>query len=199
MQSILGELLLWSSNYFCGHWTTVVVIELLAWLFNCYVVSELIVFSKLCTQNTSNKKKIFFLKYLCFHLSVHTWLGWQWEYILRYFSEKLIPICWVMGLLLTKGLHIKWNDKDFQTFKIEITEGHRRLILNIVTKIRNLKLKSITAWRGWRKSRKVVLMQEEIFLLHFTEAHSTKTSHHPPEPSTKFLQCSTNWAMKTHT
>ena len=36
------------------------VIELLAWLFNCYVVSELIVFSKLCTQNTSNKKKNLF-------------------------------------------------------------------------------------------------------------------------------------------
>ena len=100
---------------------------------------------------------------------------------------------------LQKGLHIKCNDKDFQTFKVEITEGHRRLILNIVTKIRNLKLKSITAWRGWRKSRKVVLMQEEIFLRHFTEAHSTKTSYHPPEPSTKLLQCSSNWAMKTHT
>ena len=27
---------------------------------------------------------------------------------------------------------------------------------------------------------------------HFTEAHSTKASHHPPEPSTKLLQCSTN-------
>ena len=33
--------------------------------------------------------------------------------------------------------------------------------------------------------QKVVLMQEEIFQQHFTEAHSTKASHHPPEPSAK--------------
>ena len=40
--------------------------------------------------------------------------------------------------------------------------------------------------------QKIVLMQEQIFLRHFTEAHSTKASHHPPELSTKLLQCSTN-------
>ena len=33
-----------------------VVIELLAWLLKCRVVTELIVFSELCTQNTSDKK-----------------------------------------------------------------------------------------------------------------------------------------------
>ena len=76
-------------------------------------------------------------------------------------------------------------------------KGHRRLILNLVTKIRNLKLKSITAWRGWLESRKVVLKQEEIFQRHFIEAHSTKAR--PPETLTKSLQCSSNWAMITHT
>ena len=71
-------------------------------------------------------KKMFpkhFLKHLCFHLSV-------------------------MVLLFSKWPHMKCNDKDFQTFKMEITEGHRRLILNIVTKIRHLKVRSITAWRS---------------------------------------------------
>ena len=91
-----------------------------------------------------------------------------------------------------KWLHLKCDDKDFQKDK-----GHRRLILNLVTKIRNLKLKSITAWRGWLESRKVVLKQEEIFQRHFIEAHSTKAR--PPETLTKLLQCSTNWAMITHT
>ena len=33
--------------------------------------------------------------------------------------------------------------------------------------------------------QKVVLMQEEMFQQHFTQAHSTKASHHPPEPSAK--------------
>ena len=51
-----------------------------------------------------------------------------------------------MVLLFLKWPHVKCKDKDFQTFKMEITEGHRRLILNIVTKIRHLKVKSITAW-----------------------------------------------------
>ena len=32
---------------------------------------------------------------------------------------------------------------------------------------------------------KVVLMQEEIFQQHFTQARSTKARHHPPEPSAK--------------
>ena len=90
--------------------------------------------------------------------------------------------------------------KIFEPLKWEFQKGNRRLILNIVPKIRNLIVKSITAWRGWWcKSRKVVLMQEQIFLRHFTEPHCMKASHHPPEPSTKLLQCSTNWAMKTHT
>ena len=35
--------------------------------------------------------------------------------------------------------------------------------------------------------QKVVLMQEEIFQQHFKEAHSTKASHHPPEPSAKLF------------
>ena len=83
------------------------------------------------------------------------------------------------------------------TIKIFKDKVHRRLILNLVTKIHNLKLKSITAWRGWLESRKVVFKQEEIFQQHFTEAHSTKAR--PPETLTKLLQCPTNWAMITHT
>ena len=47
-----------------------------------------------------------------------------------------------------KGLHINGNDKDFRTFKMGIQKGNRRLILNMVTKIRNLIVKSITAGRG---------------------------------------------------
>ena len=39
-------------------WTTVVVIELLAWLLNCCVVTKLIVFSELYTQNTQTKKTV---------------------------------------------------------------------------------------------------------------------------------------------
>ena len=33
--------------------------------------------------------------------------------------------------------------------------------------------------------QKVVLMQEQIFQQHFTEAHSSKASHHSREPSEK--------------
>ena len=64
------------------------------------------------------------------------------------FFGEIDPDLLSYGPAFHKGLHIKFSDKDFQTFKIEITGRHRRFILNIVTKIRNLKLKSITAWRG---------------------------------------------------
>ena len=37
--------------------TTCVVIEPLAWLLNCYLVTELIVFCELCTQNTNKQSK----------------------------------------------------------------------------------------------------------------------------------------------
>ena len=47
---------LFSVDYCCGHWITCVVIEPLAWLLNCCVVTELIVFSELCTQNTKNNE-----------------------------------------------------------------------------------------------------------------------------------------------
>ena len=101
-----------------------------------------------------------FWKYLRFHLSVDTWrkscsywvctwFTWRWEKLWKSFSGKLIPIFWVMVLLFWKWPDIKCNDKDIQTFKMEITEGRRRLILNIVTKIRHLKVRSITAWRSW--------------------------------------------------
>ena len=39
-------------------WTTVVVIELLAWLLNCCVVTKLIVFSALYTQNAPTKNTV---------------------------------------------------------------------------------------------------------------------------------------------
>ena len=39
-------------------WTTVVVIELLAWLLNCCVVTKLIVFSALYTQNAQTKNTV---------------------------------------------------------------------------------------------------------------------------------------------
>ena len=39
-------------------WTTAVVIELLAWLLNCCVVTKLIVFSELYTQNTQTKNTV---------------------------------------------------------------------------------------------------------------------------------------------
>ena len=100
---------------------------------------------------------------------------------------------------LKSGFTYSVTIKIFKPLKQKLQKGNRRLILNIVIEIRDLIVKSITTWGGWLKSRKVVLMQEQIFLQHFTEAHSTKASHHPPEPSTKLLQCSTNWAMKTHT
>ena len=99
-------------------------------------------------------------------------------------SEKLILICWVM-VLLKRGFTSMVTIKIFEPLKWEFQKGNRRLILNMVTKIRNLIVKSITAGRGWCKSRKVVLMQKQIFLGHFKEAHSMKASHHPREPSTK--------------
>ena len=35
-----------------------------------------------------------------------------------------------------------WREQDFQSLGVEVAEGHRRLILNMVTKIRTPKLKS---------------------------------------------------------
>ena len=35
-----------------------------------------------------------------------------------------------------------WREQDFQNLGVEVPEGHRRLILNMVTKIRTPKLKS---------------------------------------------------------
>ena len=35
-----------------------------------------------------------------------------------------------------------WREQDFQNLEVEVPEGHRRLILNMVTKIRTLELKS---------------------------------------------------------
>ena len=35
-----------------------------------------------------------------------------------------------------------WHKQDFQNLGVEVPEGHRRLILNMVTKIRTPKLKS---------------------------------------------------------
>ena len=102
--SILGELLLWSLNYYsfvielsCGHWT-----DCLFWTMR----------TKHIKQKNSNKN--LFLEYLCFHLSVdtwrkscsnwvHTWPGWRCEYVLKSSSEKLILNCWVMVLLFLKG------------------------------------------------------------------------------------------------
>ena len=114
------------------------VIELLAWLLNCYVVTELIVFSELCTQKTKPKKCFSQIPMLSSKRVHVTWLA------VRIHSEvffgEIDPDLLNYGPAFhKKGVHIKCNDK------IEITEGHRRLILNIVTKIRNLKLKSKTA------------------------------------------------------
>ena len=39
-------------------WSTVVVIDLLAWLLNCCMVTKLIVFSELYTQNTQTKNTV---------------------------------------------------------------------------------------------------------------------------------------------
>ena len=35
-----------------------------------------------------------------------------------------------------------WREQDFQNLGVEVPEGHRRLILNMVTEIRSPKLKS---------------------------------------------------------
>ena len=35
-----------------------------------------------------------------------------------------------------------WHEQDFQNLGVEVPEGHRQLILNMVTKIRTTKLKS---------------------------------------------------------
>ena len=104
MQSILGELLLWSLNYYsfvtelsCGHWT-----DCLFWTMRTKHIKQ------------KNNNKNLFLEYLCFHLSVdnwrkscsnwvHTWPGWRCKYILKSSSEKLILKCWVMVLLFLKG------------------------------------------------------------------------------------------------
>ena len=160
------------------------------------------------THKTKKIKKIFFSNTYAFIWAwtrgdYHVLIGCTHDLVgsentFKCSSEKLILICWVM-VLLKRGFTSMVTIKIFEPLKWEFQKGNRRLILNIVTKIRNLIMKSITAWRGWCKSRKVVLMQEQIFLRHFTEAHFMKASHHPPEPSTKLLQCSTNWAMKTHT
>ena len=55
MWSILGELLLWSLNYLCGHWTTSVVIELLYgqwtdclfWTMNTKLIKQIIIKAEL--------------------------------------------------------------------------------------------------------------------------------------------------------
>ena len=45
-----------SVNYCCGHWATCVVIELMAWLLNCCVATEMIVVFKLYIQNKTKNK-----------------------------------------------------------------------------------------------------------------------------------------------
>ena len=121
-----------------------------------------------------------------------TWLA-VWIHFEVFFGEIDPELLSYGPAFLKRGFTSSVMIKIFKPLKWELQKGNRRLNLNIGTKIRNLIVKSITAWWGWWKSRKVVLMQEQIFLRHFTEAHSTKASHHPPEPTT------TNWAMKTHT
>ena len=51
------------------------VIELLAWLLNCYVVTELIVFSELCTQKTKQKKCFSQIPMLSSKRAHMTWLA----------------------------------------------------------------------------------------------------------------------------
>ena len=122
-----------------------------------------------------------------------TWLA-VWIRFEVFFGEIDPELLSYGPAFLKRGFTSSVMIKIFKPLKWELQKGNRRLNLNIVTKIRYLIVKSITAWWGcWWNSRKVVLMQEQIFLGHFTEAHSTKASHHPPEPTT------TNWAMKTHT
>ena len=121
-----------------------------------------------------------------------TWLA-VWIRFEVFFGEIDPELLSYGPAFLKRGFTSSVMIKILKPLKWELQKGNRRLNLNIGTKIRNLIVKSITAWWGRWKSRKVVLMQEQIFLRHFTEAHSTKASHHPPEPTT------TNWAMKTHT
>ena len=51
------------------------VIELLAWLLNCYVVTELIVFSELCTQKTKQKRCFCQIPMLSSKRAHMTWLA----------------------------------------------------------------------------------------------------------------------------
>ena len=78
-----------------------------------------------------------------------------------------------------------WREQDFQNLEVEVPEGHRRLILNMVTKIHTPELKSVENRSSFIPlAGKVVLIQEETFQWHFTKVHSTnasQTSHCPPE------------------
>ena len=51
------------------------VIELLAWLLNCYVVTELIVFFELCTQKAKQKKCFSQIPMLSSKRAHMTWLA----------------------------------------------------------------------------------------------------------------------------
>ena len=115
--------------------TTVAVFKLLAWLLNCCVVTDCL-FWTLHTKHIKqkNNKKNLFLKYLCLILSVdmfenHVQIGCThdlagsentfWSLFLRNWSRSVE----LWSCFSQKWLDIKCNDKDFQTFKIEITEG----------------------------------------------------------------------------
>ena len=65
------------------------------------------------------------------------------------FFGEIDPDLWSYGpAFLKRGFTSMVTIKIFEPLKWEFQKGNRRLILIIVTKILNLIMKSITAWRG---------------------------------------------------
>ena len=76
-----------------------------------------------------------------------TWLGVRIHFEV-FFGEIDPDLLSYDPAFLKRGFTSSVTIKIFKPLKQELQKGNRRLILNTVTKIRNLIVKSITAWRG---------------------------------------------------
>ena len=78
-----------------------------------------------------------------------------------------------------------WREQDFQNLEVEGPEGHRRLILNMVTKIRTPELKSVENRSSFMPLtgkvdgdlRKSSVNSRRDISVDFTKVHSTKAKH----------------------
>ena len=84
-----------------------------------------------------------------------------------------------------------WREQDFQNLAVNIPEGHRRLILNMVTKLRTPEVKSADH-RPSLLSKKIDESQRKMSFHPRRDISATFTGF-PIKSTTRSLVCSLSW------